>query len=63
MSSTYKNCPKCSSNKILKIGFQSGRRRFKCKECGKKFQSKKQKSRLKNTTMESLVSKKNLTQN
>jgi len=63
MSSTYKNCPKCSSNKIVKIGFQSGRRRFKCKECGKKFQSKKQKSRLKNTTMESLVSKKNLTQN
>ena len=63
MSSTYKNCPKCSSNKIVKIGFQSGRRRFKCKECGKKFQSKKQKSRLKNATLESLVSKKNLTQN
>ncbi len=28
MSSTYKNCLKCSSNKIVKIGFQSGRRIF-----------------------------------
>jgi len=63
MSSTYKNCPKCSSNKIVKIGFQSGRRRFKCKECGKKFQSKKQKSRSNNLIIEDLTFKKNLIQN
>ena len=41
MSSAYKNCPKCSSNKIVKNGFQSGRRIYKCKNCSKKFQNKK----------------------
>jgi len=59
MSSTYKNCPDCGSNKIVKIGFQSGRRRFKCKDCNKKFQSKKQSSRKKNSVITELVSKKN----
>ena len=62
MSSAYKNCPKCNSNKIIKNGFQSGHRRFKCKDCGKKFQSKKQSSRKKGLVIESLVSKKNVIQ-
>ena len=59
MSSAYKNCPKCSSNKIVKIGFQSGRRRFKCKECGKKFQSKKQPKRYSEKIIKDLTFKKN----
>jgi len=60
MSSTYKNCPKCKSNKIVKIGFQSGRRRFKCKDCNKKFQSEKQKSRQKDSTINQLTFKKTI---
>ena len=59
MNSTYKNCPKCGSNKIVKIGFQSGRRRFKCKNCNNKFQSKKQPSPKKHSVITDLVSKKN----
>jgi|SanBayMetagenome_1026888.scaffolds.fasta_scaffold94689_1 transposase-like protein len=62
MSSTYKNCPNCGSNKIAKIGFQSGRRRFKCKECGKKFQTKKQSFRKRNLVVDQLTFKKNLIQ-
>jgi transposase-like protein len=37
----YKKCPACGSEKVKKIGFQSERRRYLCKDCGKKFQNKK----------------------
>jgi transposase-like protein len=60
MSSAYKNCPNCSSNEILKIGFQSGRRRFKCKNCNKKFQSKKQTSRRIDSIVDALTFKKTI---
>jgi len=60
MSSTYKNCPKCSSNKIVKIGFQSGRRRFKCKNCSKKFQSEKQRYRQNESVIDQLTFKKTI---
>jgi transposase-like protein len=63
MNSTYKNCPQCNSNKVVKNGFQYGRRRYKCKECGKQFQNKKVVSREHSVILETLVSKKNLTQN
>ena len=63
MSSTYKKCPKCNSNRVAKNGSQYGRKRFKCKDCGKQFQSKSQKSRKKDGVITELVSKKNSTQN
>ncbi len=31
------NCPRCKSSKIVKAGFQSGKQRRKCKECGRLF--------------------------
>ena len=59
MKSTYKNCPKCGSNKVVKNGIQSGRRRYKCKECGKKFQNKQVTSRNNSAIINNLVFKKN----
>jgi transposase-like protein len=61
MSSTYKNCPNCGSNKIIKNGFQSGRRVFKCKNCNKKFQPKRQTNKLNLKILNSLTFKKNAT--
>lgn len=29
-----KNCPKCKSERLVKNGFQRGKQRYKCKECG-----------------------------
>lgn len=29
-----KECPKCKSKKLVKNGFQSGKQRYKCKDCG-----------------------------
>lgn len=63
MNSTYKNCPHCNSNKVVKNGFQYGRRRYRCKDCGKQFQNKKVNSRKKNLIITDLVFKKNNTQN
>lgn len=60
MSSTYKNCPDCSSNKIVKNGFQSKRRLFKCNNCNKKFQSKPQKHRKTNSVVDQLTFKKTI---
>ena len=58
MSSVYKNCPNCSSNQVVKNGFQSNRRVYKCKDCNKKFQSKPQKSRRINSIVNALTFKK-----
>lgn len=60
MSSAYKKCPRCSSNQIVKQGFQYGRRRFKCKNCSKRFQSKKQNSRKINSIVKQLTFKKTI---
>jgi len=59
MNSTYKNCPRCNSNQVVKNGFQSGRRVYKCKSCGKKFQNKKVISRKNSTIISKLTFKKN----
>ena len=59
----YKNCPECKSNKIVKNGFQSKKRRYRCKDCGKNFKSKSQSSRKNNSVMELLIVKKNHFQN
>lgn len=29
-----KNCPKCNSGKLVKNGFNQGRQRYKCRQCG-----------------------------
>ena len=63
MSSVYKKCPRCSSCNVVRNGYQSGRRRFKCKDCGKKFQSRKQSKRNNLKIIEDLVFKKNHIQN
>ena len=60
MSSTYKNCHKCSSNEIVKIGFQIGIRRYKCKKCNNKFQSKKQLNRNNSSIINQLTFKKTI---
>ncbi len=60
MSSGCKNCPNCGSNQVVKIGFQTGRRRYKCKGCEKKFQSKSQNTRKHNSLMDQLTFKKTL---
>jgi transposase-like protein len=62
MSSTYKNCPDCSSNQVVRNGFQSNRRVFKCKNCGRKFQSKSQKDRKFSSIVNDLTFKKNVIQ-
>lgn len=36
-----KQCPLCGSLSCIRKGFQKGRQRWKCKGCGKKFQSNK----------------------
>ena len=36
-SSLYGNCPYCSSKSILRAGIRAGKRRLKCKDCGKRF--------------------------
>lgn len=58
MSSAYKRCPSCSSVNVVKNGFQSGRRRFKCKDCGLNFQSLKQDSRQSKSIVNQYVFKK-----
>ena len=32
-----KECPKCGSNYCVKAGFNHGRQRYKCKDCGRQF--------------------------
>lgn len=39
-----KNCPECGSFSFEKYGRQNGRQRFRCKECGRYFRSKKKPS-------------------
>jgi hypothetical protein len=34
-----KKCPFCSSEQCVRKGFQEGHQRWKCKQCGKKFQA------------------------
>ena len=29
-----KECPKCKSKRLIKNGFQGGKQRYKCKDCG-----------------------------
>jgi transposase-like protein len=60
MNSTYKNCPYCNSNQVVKNGFQTGRRIYKCKNCGKKFQNKKVVSRKKDSIINALTFKKTI---
>lgn len=36
-SSLYGNCPYCSSGNIIRAGIRAGKRRLKCKDCGKRF--------------------------
>lgn len=60
MSSVYKKCPSCSSNNIVKNGFQSKRQVFKCKNCGKRFQSKSQKNRRSRSAIHHLTFKKTI---
>ena len=36
-SSLYGNCPYCSSENIIRAGIRAGKRRLKCKDCGKRF--------------------------
>ena len=31
-------CPNCNNNIVVKNGFQKGKQRYKCKDCGKRFQ-------------------------
>jgi transposase-like protein len=58
MNSTYKNCPKCNSNSIVKNGKQYGRIRYKCKDCGKQFQNKIIKTRAAKSIIQKLTFKK-----
>ncbi len=60
MNSIYKNCPNCNSNQIIKNGFQSGRRVYKCKNCLKKFQNKKIVSRKNTSILNQLTFKKTI---
>ena len=62
MNSTYKNCPHCNSNRVVKNGFQYGRRRYKCKNCNKQFQNKKVTLRKDKIVLDLLTFKKNLIQ-
>ena len=39
-TTTYKvNCPKCDGDRIVKIGFQRGVQRYRCKSCRKDFRA------------------------
>ena len=58
MNSIYKNCPKCNSNQTVKNGKQYGRIRYKCKECGHRFQNKQIISRNTTSIIRDLVFKK-----
>ena len=60
MSSVYKICPNCSSNLVVKNGFQSKRQVYKCKTCGKKFQSKRQPNRKTISIVDKLTFKKTI---
>lgn len=36
-SSLYGNCPHCNSENITRAGVRAGKKRLKCKDCGKRF--------------------------
>lgn len=36
-SSLYGNCPYCNSENITRAGVRAGKKRLKCKDCGKRF--------------------------
>lgn len=36
-SSLYGNCPYCNSENITRAGVRTGKKRLKCKDCGKRF--------------------------
>ena len=39
-STTYTvNCPDCATDKVIKVGMQSGEQRYQCKACKKKFRA------------------------
>lgn len=44
--SNKKHCPHCHCSTVIKFGVRKGRQRYRCKKCGKVWQSKKQSQRL-----------------
>jgi transposase-like protein len=60
MNSTYKNCPDCGSNQVIKNGSQYGRKRYKCKNCSRQFQNKKVISRKVSAIINQLTFKKTI---
>jgi transposase-like protein len=53
----YKKCPECKSNKIVKNGHKNTLQRYKCKNCGFRFQSGKQTSRKSSSLLDSYLFK------
>lgn len=46
--SNIRHCPQCNSITVVKFGMRNGRQRYRCKQCDKTWQSKKQPQRLYN---------------
>ena len=53
------NCPRCSSNKIIKNGRSRGKQRYRCKDCNRHFQAVTSSSNLVAETRQQFLSKPN----